>query len=686
MDYEDKNTDEAAPPAEEAAVTRLISRIRTAREKWTQQAFKRIKENMDFAAGIQWAGQKGLRSEKYVVNLTLRNVNQKVSTLYARNPVAEFQRRKRLDYQLYDGKLESIIPLVQQATASGLALAGIPPEARATLFDFMAGMSHREMVDRVGKTLEILYQWSFDEHDPDMKEQMKALVRRVVTCGVGYVRVGFERDVECMITSEGVGNSQLETIKRIKFMLDKVEEGEIDRDSAQMEDLRQLLHSFGAVEGDLTNQMKVSEKLIFDCLRPTSVIPDDCCTNLKGFVGAKWIAIEYVLPVEDVNAYFEIDIQASGDTTLYSEGGIEEKYGSTPEPDKPKKVCLFEVFNKTTQTRCFVVDGYKKYVLTPEPLAQKVYGFWPVKALTFNDIESEPGREVVLFPPSDVELIRHPQKEWNRTREDLRSHRTANIPAYITMKNYLTQADKDKITAAVPNQVIELEASLPQGMTPDQLVAPKTKVPIDPQVYDTTPLQQDVLFSVGAQEANLGQPNPQGTATGQNIAEQSRLTAGNSNVDDLDDLLSWMARVGGEILLQEFSEDSVRRIVGQGAAWPVSPQEREDFLNSIYLVSKAASSGRPNKAVEVQNWQLLAPILQASGANPQFMVRETIRRIDDQIDPEAAFPLMPTQMGQMSGPNGQPSQIPGHDEIPQQSRPGPGQLGPRQENIPVAVG
>jgi hypothetical protein len=209
-------------------------------------------------------------------------------------------------------------------------------------------------------------------------------------------------------------------------------------------------------------------------------------------------------------------------------------------------------------------------------------------------------------------------------------------------------------------------------MKTSDVIAPLPKIPIDPAAYDVSSLVSDVVATIGQPEQTLSPLDPRGTATGQTIAEQSRISVGTSNIDDLDDFLSWMARMGGEILLQEFSEETVKRIVGPGAVWPKTPQDREDFLNAIYLTTKAASSGRPNKTLEINNWRLLAPILQQAGANPQFMVRETIRRVDDQIDPSQAFPLTPMSSpppGQMGNPpeRDQPGQTP-----PSQRRPGPG--------------
>ena len=131
------------------AVKATISRVKKAKSKWADD-FKRIRENMDFAAGIQWSGQKRLRYDKYIANLTLKNVNQKVASLYARNPMAEDRRRKRLDFQLYDGHVESLVPILQMASTSPLGLLSLSPEQQALVTDYQQGIHMREMIDRVG--------------------------------------------------------------------------------------------------------------------------------------------------------------------------------------------------------------------------------------------------------------------------------------------------------------------------------------------------------------------------------------------------------------------------------------------------------------------------------------------------------------------------------------------------------
>ena len=71
-----------------------------------------------------------------------------------------------------------------------------PVQAVALVNDFQEVERHRKMLDNVSETLEYLFHYFMDEQSPSFKAQMKSLVRRVITTGVGFVKVGFQRDVD----------------------------------------------------------------------------------------------------------------------------------------------------------------------------------------------------------------------------------------------------------------------------------------------------------------------------------------------------------------------------------------------------------------------------------------------------------------------------------------------------------
>ena len=153
-----------------------------------------------------------------------------------------------------------------------------------------------------------------------------------------------------------------------------------------------------------------------------------------------------------------------------------------------------------------------------------------------------------------------------------------------------------------------------------------------------------------------------------------------SNVDDLDGFLSSLAQMCGELLLQGMSEEVVKRIAGRGAAWPVL--NKEDYLNEIQLSVQAASSGRPNRALEVSNFTQIAPFLIQAGANPFAVIKEGVRRMgDDQLDVASFMPLP----GMLPPPGGQPGPNGQKPAAPKQPATAPVDQGQGQMN-PVAQG
>lgn len=685
----DQTDEDVIDPLEVNTVQQWCSRIKKAKGVWKND-FRRMRDNMNFAAGLQWPSQKQMVDKRYIANITNRAVQGKVASLYAKNPTAEYKRRPRLDFPLYDGNLESIMPIIQGAMQG----QPLPPPAMALIQDFAHGMAERTMIDKVGKTLEILFQYQLDSQDKEegeFKLSMKQLVRRVITTGVGYCRPSFTRDVETLVTSAGASNTMANQMQEVKAIIEKLQEGDLEDDDPKIATLQNLIASMGVSSQNQSQNQDVTERMVFDFIPSTMVIPDTKCRQLKGFVGARWIAQEFIMAVEDINAIFDVDVQISTGAKQYKDGS-EVKQSTPNNNDKDSNICeccMWEVIDKQTKSHFYIVDGYKQYVVKPQPLEPDLDGFWPIVALTFNDVEVEEGLDATIFPPSDVQLMSSAQKEWNRIRNELMKHRKANAPGYIALKGMLTSGDKDNLENAPSNSVVELEG-LPQGSDINKVIVPRIAVPIQPLLYDVGPEQQDIQLTIGSSQENLGMVNPRGTATGQTIAEQSRLTVTTSNIDDLDDFLSTLARMSGQIMLKEMQVATVQKIVGPGAVWPQQPATREMFCDQIFLSTKAASSGRPNKDMDLKNWQLMAPILQQYGANPQFMVRETIKRLDDRMDPEEAFPLIPPGMLEQGGlgqqpqggqhqPGGQEQHVPGQNMPPQQARPGPGQLGQQQQ-------
>lgn len=620
-----------------AVVKKWLKKIDSAEKKWNTK-FDEMRKNMEFVAGWQWDGQDKLDDPRYKNNVTLRMVNQKVASLYARNPQVEVTRQDRMNYQVWDGNMMSIMQALQEVQmASGMGM--MPPfESMVLLQDYEEGRKREKYVDRVCETLSKVYQKSVDTHRPEFKEQMKQLVRRVITCKVGYVKVRlcsatkYDENIST-VTKESNSETRIQNAQAI---MNELEAGDLDIESAEVEEAQNLLVAAGA--SPTTDEEPTSEYLEFDFPPATSIIPSEECRNLKEFVAATFVAQKYRVDKELVEGIFNINLSQP---TLCEP---DSESGSTTQDEKDsneKKVEIYEVFDIKTKTRFFVAKGFKDYVLPPESVTPTVSGFWPIHALTFNDVESEEGTKSSPFPPSDVDLLRDPQKEWNRTRDALRDQRNANAPKYVCASGMISEEDEQNLVDAKPNSVTKLK-SLPPNVEPDKFIRPLGMLPIDFSLYDVAPMEKDMLMAGGMQEANVGPAGKDVTATVGTIAEQSRMTMLSSNVDDLDGFLSRVAKAGVELILRGMTIETAQRIAGIGAVLP--EEDVNEYLNEINIKIQAASSGRPNRAMGIANAQQLMPILMQAGANPAAIVEELVKRMDDTLDIDNFFPLTPASM------------------------------------------
>ena len=517
-------------------------------------------------------------------------------------------------------------------------MTGIPDMAsEALLRDFMMGKHQKELDQRIADTTRIAVQRQIDLAVPNFKRQMKKLVTRVITCGVGYVRLALVRNDETPPSEDRVGNMPADRMKEAMRLADELQDEDIET-SPMAEQLRSIGVSLGVPIDD----EELPEKITFDFLPSTSVIPDERCRSLSDFIGARFVCIEYSLPLDEINAMFGTDIEAGGKLVAKPQEGQARATVQNASPSHAVR----EILNFKDRTHFYILEGYEDYLRPPEPVVPGLSGFWPLMALTFNDVEVgiDDDEETSPFPPSDVDLVFHPQKEWNRSRHALRSVRNACSPKWMTRKGSMSPDDIRKIQDAEPNEVIQLESVSPDMKLSDLLAPVPVQVP-SVEVFGTDPLVEDITLGGGMQEANIGAAPENVTATGTTVAEQSRMQVSASNKDDLDEFLSSVMGGCGEMMLSDsgFSEQTIVALVGNGAVWPT--KNRVQYKKQITVAIKAGSTGRPNKALEVSNYNLIAPQLINAGANPLGVIQEGVKRLDDQLDVTNFMP-----MGGLGGP------------------------------------
>ncbi len=665
-------------------VQRWIARVKADKRRW-EKDFKRMRNNMRFVYGEQWPGDVGeivlpdwqKKATPYTANIALRHVQQRTASLYATNPTVMCRRRRRMLATVWDGDMVTLAAAQQQMQQAALMQAqqaqmtgvpvnptAIPPggaEAAAVIADARNVQQYNKMLDRVGKTLELLWDYNVSEQTFPFKVMMKMTVRRAIVCGASYVKLGFQRVTQVQPEIETRIADMVARLSTIQRLADDIHDDQLRTEDAEAEQLRLSIQAL-----QQEPQIIMREGLLFDYPDSTAIIPDRKCKSLRGFLGCDWVTQEYILTPEEIQEIYGVDVGKSFRPYVVDTltGAVTEDRESTSSSHghdegrdregKQGRGCVWEIYSRKDGLVYTVCEGYPEFLR--EPAVPDVYldRFWPWFPMVMNEGYSEEQ----IYPPSDIDLITDMQLELNRARQALREHRHANRPKVAAAGGVLTDNDREVLRNHPANAILELNALQP-GQKVEDVLMPVKMPPIDPALYDTNPTFEDLLRVLGTDQAANGQTTS-ASATETAVAQASQHTDLASQLDDQDDLLSELAEAAGKVLMLNTSAETVQKVIGPGAIWPVLTKEQ--IVENIYLTIRAGSTGRPNRQQDVQNAQIIFPLLQrVPGISPEWMARELLRRLDDRLDVEDAIvsgmPSMDT-MNRIQGTVAVPAQDP----------------------------
>ncbi|RPJ64687.1 MAG: hypothetical protein EHM23_00060, partial [Acidobacteria bacterium] len=665
-------------PARSELIKEWEDKIKDAKKAW-EKFFKRTRECEQLA--FAGADKEWIAADSYTVPVIPRHINQSVATLYAKDPRVAAKPRQKLMYTLWDGSTEQIegiiqkIMMQQQMAAQGVMVPGPDPNDMAVLEEIKQVSQYEQQVEKLGKTLEILWDYYTREQATNFKSQMKALVRRAKVAGVAYCQLGYQRILEPNPDVSAKIQDITSKIKNVESTLDRVGDDQIYDGKAELEQLRLNLQ-------DLQNKemVVVREGPVFSWPKVRDIILDPDVMHVKTLEGARWYAREYLMTPKRV---FEVYGVRIGDNYV-KRYRVDETGKQQRKNRQGSEVCIYEIFDEQNHQQLVIAEGYPDFISEPQEPSVKLERFWNLFPLVFNEVESEEEK----FPPSDAWLMRHPQKDVNRARQGLREHRNANRPKYITPTGALEDEDKRKIAQSEAHAIIELA-----GMQPGEDVAKKIQkfdhTGIDPNQYQVEEHHKDILRSVGSSEASMGTPSG-GTATENSIAESARSAGQADNVDELDDFLGELAKAVGHLMMLELERETVVEICGPGAVWPDTRPTREMIAKDLELEIEAGSSGRPNKAAELANLERAAPyVLQIPGVSPKPLAKKYADLLDINIEdlykagmpsiaaqnqPQPSGPPQPGGAGQGAGADPKAQGGKGGDNG---AKPGPQQPGPQ---------
>lgn len=643
-------------------------------KKYFADSFKRMRKDMYVAT---YGCEEEWGKDRYVANIIGNHISHKTDRLYAKNPKAVAKRRETLDFAMWDENPDTLKMAMEFVSSQTAMMQSMPQEidpmtgsvvpsqpipspefqqAQAIVQDAQAGIEKQKTLKKFGQTLEILFAQALRQQNPvDFKTAMKQLVRRTCTTAVGYIDVGFQRAYGLRLEAQNKLADAKMRLEHLQSLQTDVDEGEITPPDAEIAELQAAIAGLESEQDVL-----LREGLVFDFPPSTRVIPDKMCKHLVGWIGARHLTVEYLYTSQQVKEVFGVDLENK--YTSYRLDGDKDSddrsrnyvydnddYGEDDLNQNPSQkkglVCVWKHFDKPSGLVYYLADGYKDFLRPPAPPDVKIDDFFTIRALTFNAVENEE----LLFPPSDVALLLPMQKEINRSREAQREHRKAARPRWGYSNGALSEDDIEQLTRCDPLSAIAL--SFDPSVKISDILQPIPISGVDPNLYETNPYFTDMTMVAGAQASQLGAAD-RGTATAAAISADAGATATSSGVDDLDSFLTWVARSSSQILLREMSPEKVQEIVGVGAVWAgigdIPPLDMGVIAEELYLDIEAGSSGKPNRALEIQTWKEMLPFLIQMGSIPSdWLARETLRRADDRMDlTEAVVAGIPSILAQ----------------------------------------
>lgn len=474
--------------------------------------------------------------------------------------------------------------------------------------------------------------------DARLKKRAKSAIRSAMTTGIGWVKVGWQKDIrKDPIIENRIADTQ-DNLQHIRRLIDDIEDGDAGR--CELEAKQAELQNQLAALQEQAEVVAASGVVIDRVLTEDVFILDDTISDFDGYEQAEAIAHRVWMTAEQYKETFGRDTPKSA--TLY--GADKKDRGASAGDNKVELVAVFEVWNRidnNVYTLCCGADEWSREPYTPDTLGRRWYPFF---ALAFNPVD---GR---VEPLSDAELLIELQDEYNTTRTNFAEHRAENVPVRVYRKSGdLSDKDVLNLVNRKAGQWVGIEGDPKVPVNQD--IAILNNPPIDPQNYDVQPILRDAEMVLGAGDAAKGVINKAKTATEAEIMAMGLQSRVGERQDVVEDWIGDMANFAAELCLQELTPQQVQRIAGAEAVWPL--MDRQQAFDLVAIEIRAGSTGKPNQAKEREQWAALMPqvretiaqIKQLREAGQHDMaetamklLEETLRRFDERIDIEQFLP------------------------------------------------
>lgn len=610
-----------ADPQEEELVLKLWKTFDRAR-KFDENFRKQIAIDRRYAAGtsdLSWA---------VTTNLIGAFIDILVALLYARNPDVSVKKAAQVD---------------NSATSE---------------------------LDAFAETLQIVI--SLLWKNGALKKAARKGVRAVLSTAEGWMKCNLMSEADPQPGTEQALNDARETMARIQAQIKLLEDPE-DKDPETLEaELAEKQTLIADLEEKI--ELAVNKFLAIDFVRTERIQVSLDVESIEDYKNADWIADESFIGEEEALAKFprltaediktakkyyqnepqslttrELDnVLPQGSITAESAQAFS---GSQSNAEAPSFVRVVELWDRRDKHIRTMIEGVKKWATPPFVPPYPTKRFFPYFYFAFYEVDGSRHAQSLAWRLYKL------QDEYSATRSNFRITRERSIPGVLFNATQLDENEAKKLTESKHQEFTALRPANPD--TPlANLFAPKPVQGIDPRLYDPTYILADMERLSGVQEAlsaaTAGPGNPI-TATEANIQQAGTSARTTSDRDNLEDMLNDLAQYTAEQALQCITTREAMRMAGKKAFWP-EDMDIEDLFTLVEVNIEAGTTGKPRTGGDQQSWATLLPMIkqtineirQALAAGDMAtanvlieLIKETMKRLGDETDPDRFIPRVP---------------------------------------------
>lgn len=623
---------------------RLISDCFSKRKtEYTNMAFWQTVAK--YGASEQW-----VKSGKHVVNITDMVIQTWTSSLYARNPSFKHKRRQRMEGIAWNGtaeQLQKAQALLAQAMQA--AQQGIDPltmgeqalmQADAIVQDAERVAVKEEYYDRLGQTLVCLMNYFLNEQDSDVETKGKLTVRRAQTNGIAYAKLGFQRAVGYTRETQQQLTDSRKQLAAVESATAQFQETQDENErEVKAQELRQLVQN-------LSNQQVIIREgpvLLFP--RSEDIYIDLRCPFWGDLSGADFMGEKYRFDEREMLEQFP-----DFDKSLVGIGGIHGGDKATPvktDVSSPStassgttEYTVYEHYDRRTGMVYHLCEGYPYYLREPKIPDVAVDGFFPYEPLVFNEAEDSKSPA----PLSEVSKMKNDQKAINESVQWGREHKRHNLPKYVADNDVFDDKTRMQIRQAIVGQILSMKTALDEGQKITDKFMPLPTMGFDPNMYTINEYMDNINLETMVQQAQLGAPPKNVTATAVNISQGFFGTAASSKKNAVNKWLNRLAKKLSQVMLANLSPQTVAKICGPGAVWPAL--NRDQIISDVWVAIENNSSMAENREQEAIVIKELVPLLlQIPGISPTWVATTILKVMDSDIDlSEALDPSVETSI------------------------------------------